>query len=65
MTGRKLFRTGLPLKIGQRTGFSFGTLVEFLIKQEAKTRVSGKIASDPAKSVRKRRLSLIADRIYN
>jgi hypothetical protein len=61
MTGRKLSKTGLPLKIGQRTGFSFASVVEFIIKDEAHGRASGNIASDPAKPVRKRRLSLIPD----
>ena len=61
MTGRKLSKTGLPLKMGQRTGFSFATIFEIVIKDEANGRASGKIASDPAKPVRKRRRSSIAD----
>src|ERR1700686_1046678 len=61
MTGRKLSRTGLPLKVGQRTGFSFATVVDLFIKDEPNGRSSGKIASAPAKLVRKRRRSLIAD----
>jgi hypothetical protein len=61
MTGRKLSRTGLPLKIGQRTGVSFARVVEFFVKDGANGRASGKIASDPAKPVRNRRRSLIAD----
>src|ERR1700730_12784569 len=35
ITGRKLSRTGLPLKIGQRTGFSFAGVVELFIKDVA------------------------------
>src|ERR1700693_6439535 len=61
MTGRKLSRTGLPLKMGQRTGFSFARVVEFFIKDEPNERASGKNASDPAKYERKRRRSSIAD----
>jgi hypothetical protein len=47
--------------MGQRTGFSFARVIEFFIKDEANGRASGKIASDPAKLVRKRRRSPIAD----
>jgi hypothetical protein len=47
--------------MGQRTGFSFASKIEFIIKDEANGRASGKIASDRAKPVRKRRRSLIAD----
>src|ERR1700730_17936465 len=61
ITGRRLYRTGLPLKMGQRTEFSFARVIEFFIKDQANGRASGKIASDPVKPVRKRRRSPIAD----
>jgi hypothetical protein len=61
MTGRKLSRTGLPLKVGQRTGFSFAKVFELVIECAANGRASCEIANVPAKPARKRRLSLIPD----
>jgi hypothetical protein len=61
MTGRKLSRTGLPLKVGQRTGFSLAMIIEVVIKDDANGRANGEIANVPAKPVRKCRLSLIPD----
>src|ERR1035438_337978 len=47
MTGRKLSRTGLPLKMGQRTELSFVRVIEFeFFKDEANWRPAGKNASD-------------------
>jgi hypothetical protein len=47
--------------MGQRTDFPFARAVELFIKDESNGRTSGKIASDPARPVRKRRRSKIAD----
>jgi hypothetical protein len=47
--------------VGQRTRFSFARVIEILISDGANGRATGKIASDPAKPLRKRRRSSITN----